>query len=248
MIKEKRKRQAKRKQILIAVLTILCLTGILALIAIKGFTLQKVIVSGNELYSDEKIKESVLNDEYSWNTLYVMLKYRLSKMEEMPFVDEMELSLRSPHTLQIKVYEKAIIGCMKGNGQNVYFDKDGLVVEISERLIENVPKVEGITCKKMIVYEKLKLDNNDALSLLLMFSRQLQKYGLSPETITFGTDGNLSAAFGDITASIGDAQYLVEKAMRLDAILPQLDGKKGTLHLETWTPLNTDVTFRPVKK
>ena len=33
--------------------------------------------------------------------------------------------------------------------------------------------------------------------------------------------------------------------MRLDAIMPKLSGKKGTLHLENWTPLTTDIIFEP---
>lgn len=48
----------------------------------------------------------VLNDEYSWNSLYVDLKYRFVDIGEVPFVDTMEVSLDNPHTVHIKVYEK----------------------------------------------------------------------------------------------------------------------------------------------
>lgn len=245
MIKEKRRKRAKRKRALVIFLLVVCLAAIALLVGIKGFRLNTVKVSGNELYSDKQIQESVLNDKYSWNSLYVVLKYRLFKMKEIPFIDEMEVSLISPHTIQIKVYEKATIGYITVNDQNVYFDKDGFVIEISKRQIENVPKVEGIECHEMIVYEKLDLDDDDALSLLLTFSQQLEKYALVPDTISFYGNNNLSAVFGDITVKIGDSEYLVEKAVRLDAIMPQLNGKSGTLHLEHWTPLTTDVIFTP---
>ncbi len=247
MIREKRRKKAKRKRLLLGIVLFLLFLAAAILVAIRVFTLKKVVVSGNELYSDQQIRESVLNDEYSWNTLYVVLKYRLFKMKEIPFIDEMEIDLRSPHTIRIKVYEKAIIGYIAVNNQNVYFDKDGFVVEISKRLIEHVPKVEGISCREVVVYEKLDLNNEEALSHLLTFSQQLEKYAWSPETITFQENGNLTADFGGICVNLGDSDYLVEKAMRLDAILPQLDGKKGTLHLESWTPLTTDVIFDPAK-
>lgn len=245
MIKEKRRKRAKRKKVLIIFLTILCLAAVTVLVAVKGFDLDKVKVSGNELYTDKQIRESVLNDEYSWNSLYVVLKYRLFKMKEIPFIDEMEVSLLSPHSIQIKVYEKAIIGYIAVNDQNVYFDKDGFVVEISKRQIEDVPKIEGIECHEMIVYEKLDLDDDKALSLLLTFSQQLEKYALVPDSISFNGNNSLSAVFGSITAKIGDSDYLVEKAARLDAIMPQLKGKTGILHLEHWTPLTKDVIFSP---
>lgn len=245
MISKKRKKRARKKKALLFVLVCFLLLAILALVGITGFKLKKVQVSGNELYSDQQIKDSVLNDEYSWNTLYVFFKYKLFHMKEIPFIDEMEIQLRSPNKIQIKVYEKAIIGYIEANDQNVYFDKDGFVVEISKRRIENVPKVEGIECREVVVYEKLSLKDENALSLLLTFSHQLQKYERIPQTIAFGENNGLSADFGSIRAEIGDAQYLIEKVMRLDAIMPQLKGKKGVLHLENWTPLTTDAVFAP---
>lgn len=245
MIKKKRRKRARRKRTFLSVLMIAGIAAVLFLAAVNGFKLKEVQVTGNELYTNQQIRESVLNDEYSWNTLYVVLKYKMFKMKEIPFIDEMEIEMRSPHKIQIKVYEKAIIGYIAANDQNVYFDKDGFVVEISKRLIENVPRVEGIECQEVVVYEKLNLKNADALGLLLTFSNQLEKYELAPETIVFDENSGLSVDFGKMQAVIGDSQYLIEKVMRLDAIMPQLAGKKGTLHLENWTPLTTDAVFAP---
>lgn len=245
MIRKNRKKRARKKRILLGVLVFLFLAALLCLVGIIGFQLKNVKVSGNELYTDQQIKDSVLSDEYSWNTLYVVLKYRLFQTEEIPFIDEMEIKMLSPNAIQVKVYEKAIVGYIEANNQNVYFDKDGFVVEISKRQIAHVPKVDGIECRKVVVYEKLNLNDEQALSLLLIFSQQLAKYELVPKTIAFYEDRTLSADFGSIQAEIGDDEYLVEKVMRLDAIMPKLSGKKGTLHLENWTPLTTDIIFEP---
>ena len=37
--------------------------------------------------------------------------------------------------------------------------------------------------------------------------------------------------------------YLTQKIARLSAIMPQLSGLSGILHLETWTPDTTDIVF-----
>ncbi len=247
MIKEKRKQRKKRKTKLVILLLLVCVVAIGAYVAVEGFTIKQVEVDGNALYTDKQIRDSVLNDEYSWNALYVTLKYRLFPVKEMPFVDEMEIELLSMHKIRINVYEKAIIGYLEANNQNVYFDKEGFVVEISKRLIEDVPRVEGLQCQKVVVYEKLNLDDNSALPLLLTFSQQLQKYSLSPDTIEFRNGHKLSADFQGVTIQLGDSEYLVEKVMRLDAIMPSLSGRFGTLHLENWTPLTKDVVFTPDK-
>ena len=141
MIKKKRKRRARRRRLLVILLILLCLAAVLVLIGIKGFELKEVEVTGNELYTDKQIQNSVLNDEYSWNALYVVLKHRFVEKKEVAFIDEMEIELLSMHKIRIKVYEKAIIGYIAANDQNVYFDKEGFVVEISQRLIKGIPKV-----------------------------------------------------------------------------------------------------------
>ena len=81
MIRKNRKKRARKKRILLGVLVFLFLAALLCLVGITGFQLKNVKVSGNELYTDQQIKDSVLSDEYSWNTLYVVLKYRLFQTE-----------------------------------------------------------------------------------------------------------------------------------------------------------------------
>ena len=72
-----RKKQKKRwKTIGLTLLFILLLFAVAALIVIKVFTVEKVKVTGNEHYSDEVMKDWLLDDEYSWNSLYVYFKYK----------------------------------------------------------------------------------------------------------------------------------------------------------------------------
>ena len=95
MIKEKRRKARKRKKILIAFLILLLLLAAAALIVIKVFRVNKVEVEGNELYDAKVIEKAVLNDDYSWNSLYVYLKYRFVSTRDVPFVDTMEITLKA---------------------------------------------------------------------------------------------------------------------------------------------------------
>jgi cell division protein FtsQ len=103
--------------------------AILFLIALKLFTVKRVVVEGNELYDQKTIEDAVLNDKYSWNSLYVYLKYKVKDTKKIPFIDTMSISLDSPHTLHISVYEKGMLGYIyiPGINENAYFDKDGFV-------------------------------------------------------------------------------------------------------------------------
>ena len=245
MIKEERRRKKRRKIGLYILLILILLIAAGVFIVMNVFTVENVVVEGNELYSSTQIENMVLNDEYSWNSLYVDLKYRFVDIGEVPFVDTMEVSLDNPHTVHIKVYEKGMLGYLYINsiGQNAYFDKDGFVVETSTEVIDGVPKITGISCEEVVLYEKLKLENSDILRDLLNLTQTLKKYNLLPDEIQYDSNMEPVLYYGTIQVKIGSEDNLSQKVVRLSIILPQLDGLSGTLHLETWTPETTDIIW-----
>lgn len=217
-----------------------------AFVVVKVFTVKKVVVDGNRLYPDESISEWVLNDKYSWNSLYVYLKYKFFETKEVPFIDTMEVKLSSPHTLHIEVYEKGLLGYfyMDSLGQNVYFDKDGIVVEISSDVIEGVPQITGLSCEDATLYEKLDLKQKNALKELLAVTQTLEKYELVPNRIDYSSQNNIVLEYDTVTVMLGDTDTLTEKVVRMEKIMPQLEGQTGVLHLEEWTENTTDITFK----
>ena len=245
MIKEERRRKKRRKIGLYILLILILLIAAGVFIVMNVFTVENVVVEGNELYSSTQIENKVLNDEYSWNSLYVDLKYRFVDIGEVPFVDTMEVSLDNPHTVHIKVYEKGMLGYLYINsiGQNAYFDKDGFVVETSTEVIDGVPKITGISCEEVVLYEKLQLENSDILRDLLNLTQTLKKYNLLPDEIQYDSNMEPVLYYGTIQVKIGSEDNLSQKVVRLSIILPQLDGLSGTLHLETWTPETTDIIW-----
>ena len=245
MIKEERRRKKRRKIGLYILLILILLIAAGVFIVMNVFTVENVVVEGNELYSSTQIENMVLNDEYSWNSLYVDLKYRFVDIGEVPFVDTMEVSLDNPHTVHIKVYEKGMLGYLYINsiGQNAYFDKEGFVVETSTEVIDGVPKITGISCEEVVLYEKLQLENSDILRDLLNLTQTLKKYNLLPDEIQYDSNMEPVLYYGTIQVKIGSEDNLSQKVVRLSIILPQLDGLSGTLHLETWTPETTDIIW-----
>jgi cell division protein FtsQ len=256
MIKERRreerriKRRRRNRLILLAVILLLVGTG--ALLVTQVFTVKNVTVVDNEIYTDAQIEELVLSDEYSWSSLYVYFKYRFLRTEKLPFVDTLEVGLTpaKPHDLTIEVNEKGILGYLyiSSIDQNAYFDKDGFVVETSQEVIDGVPRIEGLSCDSVVLYEALPLENDTALKNLLSLTQLLQKYEIAASRIKYEESSNTMTVYsGGITIQVGTADNLAQKILRLQYILPQLEGKKGTLHLENWTSETTDIIFDPKK-
>lgn len=244
MLKKKRKKKKRLKTILLGLLTVICVLAVFFLIALKLFTVKKVVVEGNELYDQQTIEDTVLNDKYSWNSLYVYLKYKIKDTDKVPFIDTMSIGLDSPHTLHISVYEKGMLGYIyiPGIDENAYFDKDGFVVETSSDTVPGVPKIDGISCDKVVLYEKLPIQDS-MLKNLLELTQSLKRQDLVPDAIDYGCDNAPAATYGNVKVVIGDTTKLTRKIERLKAIMPSLEGMSGTLHLEGWTEETTNIVF-----
>ena len=224
---------------------ILLVVALGAIMVWKVFVVKEVDVTGNEIYSDEQIETWALNDEHSWNTLYVFLKNKFQKPEPIPFVDSLNISMKSPQHIQINVTEKGVLGYLyvPSLGANAYFDKEGFVVEISTDVLPDTMKINGLSIETAVLYEKLNLDNKAILRTLLSLTQLLKKYGRIPEVI-YVQGENILLSYGEIQVQVGTGSFLNEKVLRMDQIITQLEGKTGTLHLETWNKSNTDIYFK----
>lgn len=245
MEREKRRRKGRGRTAGLVFLLFLLVLAAAAFVAVKLFTVDKVIVSGSTFYPQEAIEEWILDDEYSWNSLYVFFKYKFQEPGELAFVDSVDVSLNPPHTLEIAVHEKELMGriYIDSLGQNAYFDKEGTVVEMSSEEVGDVPKITGIDVDKIVLHEKLPIKGNSVLKNLLSLAQILKKYELTPKSIKYGKEGSYMLKFGKISVMLGQAENFNEKLSRLSKILPRLEGQKGTLHLESWSENTTDITF-----
>lgn len=245
-MQKRRKKKKQRRRVLRVILPTVLLVAALGTVMVwKVFVVRDVEVEGNEIYPAEQIENWVLDDEYSWSSLYVVLKNKFHKQEEIPFVDSMEISLRSPSKIRIRVIEKGVLGYVyiPSLGKNAYFDKDGFVVELSGQVIEGTIKITGLAVDQAMLYEKLNLDDSRILRTLLNLTQLLKKYERIPETIYVQGDSVL-LSYGNIQVSVGSGSSLNEKLLRMDQILPQLEGQTGTLHLENWSESGSDIYFK----
>ena len=248
-IRDKRRRQKRNKRVLIALVVLAAIIAIAALLLFKVFVIKNVKVSGNNLYSSKQIEQTVLDDKYSWSTLYVYFKYKFTEHEKMPFIDTLEIKMNSPTSISIDVYEKGLLGYIVLDNTNKYafFDKDGIVSGLSSKKIEDVPLIEGLDIDKVVLYETLPV-KSEILKSLLDITQTLKKYELIPGKIKRKSDGTYILKYGKIKVAFGTDINVIEKVVRLSEIMPQLDGLKGTLHMEEWSQDTTDITFEKDKE
>ncbi|MCM1100836.1 MAG: FtsQ-type POTRA domain-containing protein [Clostridium sp.] len=210
-------------------------------------TVRTVFVEGNVHYSEEEIKALVMDGVFGNNSLYLSMKYKNRGIEDVPFLDAMDVNILSPDTIRITVYEKALAGYVKCMGTYVYFDKDGYAVESSTIRTAGVPQVTGLDFDHMVLGQPLPVEEEyrEVFGTILDITKLLNKYELTADRIFFHSDSEITVYFGEVKVALGDeTDRLEDKIVRLSRMLPGLSGRKGTLQMETYNEKG-DYTFKP---
>ena len=236
--------QQEKNKKLIRLFACMIFVFIVLFVVFEFFRITQVEVEGNEHYTEQEIKELVMTKRYDFNTLYFYWRIRNDKVEDIPFIDTIEVSMVSRNKVKIKIYEKDIIGYIKHLGYCLYFDKEGIVVESSKELMEGVPRIKGIAFDNVELYKKLPVEKEEVFKKILNLTKLLAKYEIKPDSINFTKDLSVTLCFAEAKVSMGKEVENDDKIMKLKQILPDLKDMKGTLHLENYDEDMKNITFK----
>lgn len=243
------KKETKTKTVkkLIVVLAALAVLFILGLSFAGVFRVRQVTVTGNAYYTKEEVVNLLLDEGSLQNTLLVYLRYKYREHPEIPFIDDFEVTMDSWRSLKIRVYEKNMVGYVRYLGQDVYFDKDGIVVESSTQELEGIPQISGVTFDSLAIHQPLSVEDPTIFDTILSITKLLTKYDLDPDEIRFGAGGELFLQLGDVKVALGTGENLDEKISRLKQLEGDLKDKSGTLHMENYTDETTHISLESAK-
>ena len=206
------------------------------------FQVKTVEVIGNDHYTEDELKEKILKGSMTSNAILAPLFYSKNAAEELPYIESFNVRRSGRNKLIISVKEKSVVGCIPYLDSYVYFDSTGYFVEGSKTRDTKVAFFDGIQPKKVVMEEKLPIKEtvlNTAVALSTIFA----KNDMVPDHIMFDDSYEISLLYGDITVQLGKDEYLEDKMTRAIAILPQLEGQKGILHMENISRNSKTVTF-----
>ncbi len=200
--------------------------------------LETIEVQGNTYYTDEEIIERVVTEPTDQFALLLYLRCRYQEQERIPFVEYISVEMTDNHSVLLTVYEKILTGCVKVMGNYLYFDKDGIVVESSSEKKEDIPVITGLEFSRLILYEKLEVQNEGMFSTILNLTRLIDKYELSVDEIHFGSNLEVDFLCGNIRVRLGRKEMYDEAAAALVTILPRADEleREMTIDMRDYTP------------
>lgn len=235
----------RKKQKIWIVLGIITIFIFAAMIVVNTqFGIETIQVSGNVHYTDEEIVQMVVGEGYNRNTLILYLKNKLRPMEDIPFVEKIDVEYISNHVITITVYEKAMAGCVQFMNEYMYFDKDGIVLESSSERLSDIPCIEGIHFDTMVIYEPLPIEDKTFFNTVLNLTQMLQKYEIPVDDIRFTSQKEIILYYENVTIQLGDGSNIEEQISELGNILQSIEGKSGTLYMKDYSIEDGDVIFR----
>ncbi len=109
--------------------------------------------------------------------------------------------------------------------------------------LTDVTMVTGLTDQELKVGDTIETEDDSIFATIQALTKIISKLSIKPDSIELDEKYNMTLHYGDITVMIGQDSLLEEKMARVSAILPKLDGKTGTLHLESFTSDTVNIVF-----
>ena len=209
------------------------------------FYVRDIEVKGNTYSSEYEVLNLVWEDPKTSNSIYALWKLKSGSYDKPAYLETLDVTLIRPWKLGITVTEKEMVGCIAGEGQFLCFDREGMVLQKSTELKEGIPIIEGISCGDIALYKTIPLENEHAFSYIVNLTEELEKRALHPDRIVWEEDG-MQAYFGQVCVKFGKSGF-DDKVLQLTAIIEELEGREGILHLEHYSKTSNSISFEPKK-
>jgi len=238
---ERKLRKRKKSHKIYAAIVLILGIVIVCMAVLLLFYVQRIEIKGNQYCSDKTIAESIQNDRFSVNSLYVLAKYSAGKGEIPVGLESMNVKMKNPWTLSVTVKEKENIEYLEHKKQRVYFDEEGMVLINGLAIVEGVPLVEGIEFKNVKLHSTLSCENTSVFEEIKTIKKEFEKNEIKYDRILY-IDDRIYVYKGKKCFSLG-MDVTSEKIAQIPPILKKLGKKKGTLHLENYSGGNETITF-----
>lgn len=256
---------------LFAAMVLIVLATLLSFI--NYYSLQNVTVLGNVHYTEEEIKAEVTKGILGNNTWVVSHTRSSFTPDDMELIDQIDVTMKDHHTLQITVQERQLIGYVQYLDCNLYFDSEGRVMDSVIREEENgtdtadsgsealtaeavgktatsfvaamkeAPLITGLSFTHAQLHEILPVSDDSVFYTILGIARMINKYDINPDEVNFDENMQITLTYGNLTVNLGKDELIEEKLTRMAAILPSIEGKSGVLHMEDYTSGTQNIVF-----
>ena len=158
------------------------------------------------------------------------------------------MEIQWPKKMYITVYEKPVIGYIRYMGCNMFFDKDGIVVESSTESYDKVPEIIGLKFNSKVLGSKLDVGDDDIFRQILDLTQSFDKYDLDVSKVYFDSSDNLILYIEEVKVYLGNSDDYTDKLFELKQMETKFSGLKGTLYMQDYTKDSNAIIFKKDEK
>ncbi len=156
--KLKRRRQ-RRNRIILTVCMILGVILVAVMTFFYAFRVTSVKIAGNTHHPNEMILQYVQEDWVTTNTVLTSWFRKSIVVEDIPFVESLDIEVLDNNTIRIYVNEKQIVGYVVDHEQKLFFDKNGYVLEMMEMTDAELQNIQA----ELERFEQLRMEEEGVL-------------------------------------------------------------------------------------
>lgn len=229
-LKRKRRRRLRKgfKIFLIVLLAAIAVT----MIVMFGFKLQTVRTSLDLGQFTSKEVKSYMDVKGIDNTLILWLKNKTGHSTEMELLEEYDVKLLSPFGVEISGYEKKLKGVIEQDGQYYYFDEYGTILKVGTDKLQNIPKIIGLECKELKLYQKIKAADEKALQSVLDVASEVEQYNYNIKKIKIDKSAEVSLYIKKLQVQLGKNVSLDKKLQAFHDMYSKVIEQKGILNMK----------------
>ncbi len=121
----------------------------------RNIKIEKITIENNKILDDQTIKKKI-SFLYEENLFFLNNKKIISKLQELDFIDSIEIKKIYPNQIKVKIFEKQLIAIIQNKKEKNYYTNKGLVNYKKLNGFENLPIVFGDNKSFEIFYNDLE--------------------------------------------------------------------------------------------
>lgn len=213
-------------------------------IAFVSLRIDSVDISGNKQYDDKQIQKLIFSSKWMKNPLVFYFKTKFGKQEKIPFVSRYDVEMKSLTSVKISVYEKKVVGYIRYFGTNMYFDKDGIVTESSDLILDGIPRITGIKFDYIVLHSKIPVDDEKLFDEIMNITQLLDKYQIKVDRIYISENMEMTLNMDEVKVELGKSGNMNEKIIDLNDMMENIKGLSGTLDMREYDSAHKGYTFK----
>ena len=208
------------------------------------------IIGMSERYTEEQIRDCVLNKWYHDYWILTKWYYKYKKVPTLPYLEKITVNVTKEGKIEIRAYEKMPIGCIKEMNFFLYFDADGVIVSSKTENVEKLPVITGLTYTKVKMYQTFETEKANLARVVMNIVRQLQKSEITASRIHFGEDDEVILWCDGNRFDLGTRDAYDVQITMIRGILDRIDGseQKYEFHMENVENITDNVNATLIER